>query len=254
MASHPSDTRQRIVEVAARLFHEQGYHATGIATIVREAGVNPGSLYHFFPSKESLLAGTLEYRLEQLRPIVTDPVEAGSDDGIERVFALLARYRFGLDLTRCTQGCPIGNLALELSDDHPEIRALLDANFQNWLDVVAGWLDSARDRLPRGTDTRRLAGFVLTVMEGGIMQARARGTAEPFDDSVAELRRYFDALTREAARTAAASAAQPAAAQPAATLRGAAPNGATNAAAARDDTTSSTPARRRARPRPRRSR
>ena len=40
-----------------RLFHEQGYSATGIATILREADVNSGSLYHLFPSKEALLVG-----------------------------------------------------------------------------------------------------------------------------------------------------------------------------------------------------
>ena len=52
---HP--TRQRIVEAARRLFHEQGFHATGISTILREADVNSGSLYHYFASKEALLSG-----------------------------------------------------------------------------------------------------------------------------------------------------------------------------------------------------
>lgn len=112
------------------------------------------------------------------------------------MFALLQRYREGLGFTGCRQGCPIGNLALELSDDHPPVRELLEANFANWLDVVAGWLASCRGRFPRGTDPRALAGFVLTVMEGGIMLARARGTPAPFDGAVAQLRRYFDLLSK----------------------------------------------------------
>jgi AcrR family transcriptional regulator len=179
---------------AARLFHEQGYHATGVATIAREADVNPGSLYHFFPGKEQLLEATLHWRLENLRPIVTDPVEAASQDGIERVFGLLARYRQGLVLTGCRQGCPVGNLALELSDDHPAIRRLLEANFANWLDVVGGWIAAESARLPRGTDGRALAGLVLTVLEGGIMLARARGSLEPFDQAIAQLRHYFELM------------------------------------------------------------
>jgi AcrR family transcriptional regulator len=190
----PPDTRERLVMAAARLFHEQGYHATGVATIVREADVNPGSLYHFFPGKEQLLEATLIWRLENLRPIVTDPVEAVGSDGIERVFGLLARYRQGLSMTGCRQGCPVGNLALELSDDHPDIRRLLEANFDNWLDVVAGWIGDETGRLPRGTNCRGLAGLVLTVMEGGIMRARARSSLEPFDESVAQLRNYFDLM------------------------------------------------------------
>jgi len=42
-----TNTRNKLLDAAARLFHEQGYAATGLSTIVREAGVNPGSLYHF---------------------------------------------------------------------------------------------------------------------------------------------------------------------------------------------------------------
>jgi AcrR family transcriptional regulator len=193
-AATPASTRDRILEVAARLFHEQGYHATGVATIAREAEVLPGSLYHFFPSKEHVLIGTLQWRLDALRPIVTDPVEAGTGDGVERVFALLARYRDGLVLTGCKQGCPVGNLALELADDHPEVRELLEANFANWLDVVAGWLAPAAGR--DDVDARELAGFVLTTMEGGILLARARGNPAPFDAAVASLRHYFDLLFR----------------------------------------------------------
>ncbi|MCK5941992.1 MAG: TetR/AcrR family transcriptional regulator [Planctomycetes bacterium] len=185
-------TRERILEVAARLFHEQGYHATGVATIAREAGVLPGSLYHFFPSKEHLLLGTLEWRLAALRPVVTDPVEATTQDGVERVFALLQRYREGLELTGCRQGCPVGNLALELSDDHPAVRELLDANFANWIDAVAEWLAPRCARARPPCDPRSLASFVLTVMEGGIMLARARKSTEPFDDAVTALRRHFD--------------------------------------------------------------
>jgi AcrR family transcriptional regulator len=195
----PADTRTRLLETAARLFHEQGYEATGIATILRESGVNSGSLYHYFKSKEELLRGTLEWRLEMLRPIVTDPAEAATDDPIERVFALLGRYRQMLELTGCTMGCPIGNLALELSDSHPHIRALLHSNFENWLDVVGGWLQAAGDRLPADVHRRELARFVLTTMEGGIMQARASGSLDQFDQSVAHLRRYVDLLLGQAA-------------------------------------------------------
>ncbi|MEE8447296.1 MAG: helix-turn-helix domain-containing protein, partial [Gemmatimonadota bacterium] len=56
MNAPASETRDRILEVAARLFHKRGFRATGVATILREAGVNSGSLYHFFPSKEAVLA------------------------------------------------------------------------------------------------------------------------------------------------------------------------------------------------------
>ena len=192
------DTRTRILQTAFQLFHEQGYHATGIATILREADVNAGSLYHFFPSKDALLSAVLEFALSILRPAVMDPAEQRSADPIERVFGLLQQYREGMDAWGCKMGCPIGNLALEVGDDNVQARALIHRNFENWALAVQRWLDDAGDRLPRATDRAQLSRFVLTVMEGGVMQARAAGNLAPYDDGMAQLRAHFDALERVA--------------------------------------------------------
>lgn len=193
-------TKERILDAAARLFHEQGYAATGIATILREAGVNAGSLYHFFSGKEAVLVGVLERYERMLHPVVMAPAEAATDDPIGRIFALLAWYRAGMAQTGCALGCPIANLALEVCDTYPEVRPYIDVNFANWAAAVRGWLETARDRLPVDTDLNALSHFVLTVMEGGLMQARAKRSLVPYDASVSQLRAYFDCLEERAAR------------------------------------------------------
>ena len=187
-------TRDRILRTAFQLFHEQGFHATGVATIVREAGINPGSLYHLFESKDQLLLEVLEFALEYLRPAVMEPAEARSEDPIERIFALLDLYRESMVTMGYRMGCPIGNLALEVSDGNQEARDLIHRNFENWIEHVHGWLEAAGDRLPPDLDRVRLARFVLTVMEGGLMQSRAAGHLGPFDDSVAVLRAHLEML------------------------------------------------------------
>lgn len=194
MEPAPPSTRDRLLEAARRLFHEQGYHATGISTILREAGVNSGSLYHFFESKDDLLLGVLDYYVRLLHPVIIGPVEAAAGDGIERVFLLLKNYRDGLASLDFRMGCPIGNLALEVADDHSAARALITLNFENWAASVRRWLESARDRLPTGTDLDALSRFVLTVMEGGMMQARAARNIAPMDQSILHLRAYFTLL------------------------------------------------------------
>jgi TetR/AcrR family transcriptional regulator, transcriptional repressor for nem operon len=196
----PSDTRTKILEAARRLFHEQGYAATGISTILREAGVNSGSLYHFFPSKEALLAGVLEYYVTLLAPMVMDPAEKRAEDPISRVFALLDLYRSGLEVSGCTMGCPIGNLALEVADSHPEVRRLIELNFANWIRAVESWLIGAGDRLPADLDRHQLARFILTVMEGGVMQARASSSLDAYDASVLQLKEYFRLLQERSGR------------------------------------------------------
>lgn len=189
----PAETRDRILEAAMRLFYEQGFNATGVATILREAGVNSGSLYHFFQSKDELLKEVLEMYVGMLEPMVMRPAEEASGDGVERVFALLEWYRAGLEASACQFACPIGQLALEIGHDQKPLRSLIDQNFKNWSKHVQGWLD-ASERIPKGTDTEALATFILTVMEGGQMQAKAAGSLRPYDQSVMQLRRYFDML------------------------------------------------------------
>lgn len=193
-----NETRLRLLQIAFQLFHEQGFHATGVATIVREAGVNPGSMYHFFSSKDDLLLGVLEFALGYLGVAVMGPVEAAESDPIERIGALLAQYRSRMEATGCRMGCPMGNLALEVSDGHPEARELIHKNFENWAACVASWLQAAGARLPANTDKTRLARFVLTVMEGGLMQSRAAGNLAPFDEAVAVLQDYLEMLMQRA--------------------------------------------------------
>ncbi len=193
------NTRERILETASRLFHEQGYAATGVATILRDANVNSGSLYHFFSSKDALLEGVLRWYLERLYPEIMQPMEEAEPDPIRRVLGLGDWYRGFLLENDCRLGCPVGNLALEVSDTHPEIKHLLNENFRNWTKIIHGWLLEAGERLPVELDRQELAAFVLTVIEGGIMQARAAGEVRPFDQSVKQLHAYIRALESQAA-------------------------------------------------------
>jgi hypothetical protein len=89
---------------------------------------------------------------------------------------------------------------LELHEPDPEVRQLLAGNFTGWIDQIENCLVEARGILGRGLDTRRTASFVLTVMEGGVMQARTYRDLRPFDAAVASLRDYFSLLQRAAAR------------------------------------------------------
>ena len=194
--AHERDTptRDRLIEAARNLFHRKGYSRTGIAAILDEAKVNSGSLYYFFPSKEDLLVAVLERYKEMLWPMVIQPAFDRVSDPIERVFAVLDGYRRLLIATGCKQGCPIGNLALEMSDEHPGVQSLVAENFKSWCAAIEECFEAAHDRLPPGTDTARLSRFVLTVMEGGVMQARAEGQLDRFEESVAQLHHYIDIL------------------------------------------------------------
>lgn len=187
------------------LFVFNGYERTGLAQIAKKAEVLPGSLYHFFPTKEDLLRATLELRLETLQSEVLDPIWSRIDDPLERVFGLLDGYRQMLRMTEFRHGCPIGNLVLELTETHPRIRRLLAENFDNWARAIADCFRAAADRLPADTDPKQLATFALTTMEGAVMLARTYRDFDAYDQAVTVFRDYIQRLIDAARRWAPAA-------------------------------------------------
>jgi TetR/AcrR family transcriptional repressor of nem operon len=189
-----------------QLFWQKGYGSTSVADVLQAAKVNSGSLYHFFPGKQDLLLAVLDMYHDGIRTMLLEPAWRGVNDPIERVFALLGRYRQSLKDTECFYGCPIGSLALELHEPDLAVRERLAANFSIWIEAIHECLTDADARLPADCDRRELAAFVLTTMEGGVMQARTYRALEPFDGAVRQLRAYFERLLREGAAPRAARA------------------------------------------------
>jgi TetR/AcrR family transcriptional regulator, transcriptional repressor for nem operon len=189
-----ASTRDRLVDAAMKLFLVNGYESTGISEILREASVNSGSMYYFFKTKEALLLAVLDRYKDLLHPVVMDPAFDRVSDPIARIFSVLAGYRQMLVLTECRQGCPIGNLALEMSEKSEAVRTRIVENFEGWRRSIRDCLLEAGPRIVGGVDRDDLATFILTVMEGGLMQSRAQRRVEPYDKSVALLRDYISRL------------------------------------------------------------
>ena len=190
-------TRQRLIEAARELFLSKGYEASSVADVLARAEVNSGSLYYFFKTKEQLLLAVLDEYVDLLEPMVLRPAFERVNDPLDRVFAVLAGYRQMLVMSDCRLGCPIGNLALEMSEKSEAVREKIALNFRNWRKAIRQCLVDARDRLPPNLDRHKLAAFILTVMEGGVMQARVHRSLEPFDASVATLKDYMDRLVEQ---------------------------------------------------------
>jgi TetR/AcrR family transcriptional regulator, transcriptional repressor for nem operon len=182
-------TRDRLVDAGRHLFWEKGYAATGLAEVLSMAGANSGSFYHFFESKDALLRAVLELYLVSLDPVIIQPAWEATSDPIERLFALLDGYRERLQDTDCRYGCPLGRLAFEIDPDNTPAHELIARNFTGWKKAVEGCVRAAG--LPQPAD---VAALVLTVMEGGVMQARSYRSLEPFDACVRQLRLHLTHL------------------------------------------------------------
>jgi AcrR family transcriptional regulator len=190
-------SRDALLTAAMQLFWERGYAETGMNDVVALSGVSAGSMYHFFKTKEDLILGVLDRLAEIMYPALLAPIWEKESDPIERIFGLLGRYREAIVASKFSYGCPVGRLAVEISSEMVEVHAKIAMNFEGWSSAVRKCLEAAGSRLPKGMDLRMLSRFVLTVMEGGVMQSRSYRSTEPFDQAVAQLRDYFDRLQEQ---------------------------------------------------------
>lgn len=200
MSAASSTTRDRIIQAAIELFYAHGYTGTGMAEILKKADANSGSFYFFFTSKEDLLLAVLDWYQQNLGPVLLAPVFQQSKDPIKRIFLLLDKYRQNVVATEFAFGCPIGRLALEIEPDRRSVHDKIAANFTGWSRAVEELLRQAqeKEKLPQSCDLRQLSRFVLTVMEGAVMQARSYQCIEPFDDCIAQLQQHFRQIQSDA--------------------------------------------------------
>ena len=75
------------------------------------------------------------------------------------------------------------------------VRERLAQNFAGWVAAVRRCYEAAADRFAPRTDFQALAEFTLTIMEGGVMQARTHRDVGYFDRNVAQLRAHINLLT-----------------------------------------------------------
>src|SRR6266550_1656592 len=140
-------TRDQILDAAARLIHLQGYHCTTLDDVLRDSGVGKGNFYYYFKSKEDLGYAILDQIIgsfleRTLEPCFSDPeVQA-----LAQIRCFLDRLLDVQRASNCVGGCPLGNLAAELSDVHEGFRARLASVFAAWRERLTEVLRTAQSR------------------------------------------------------------------------------------------------------------
>jgi len=192
-------TRDQILDAAARLIHLRGYHGTSLDDVLRESGVGKGNFYYYFRSKEDLGFAIIDRVVERflertLEPAFVDPTA----DPLDQVRAFLDRL---LDVQRqrnCVGGCPMGNLACELSDVHEGFRQRLADIFERWRMMLATTLERGREsgRLRADLDAASAAGFVVASLEGAILMAKVTKDISVMEKCVVELKHHLTLYAR----------------------------------------------------------
>ena len=126
-----------MLEAATAILGRNGYQATSVDEILEAAKVAPSNFYYHFKSKEELaievLEGYFEKSRQEMAPVFMNRFLSPTDK-LERLHEALVKK---VTQSGCCGGCPMGNLAQELSDSHPEFRMRLARHFEECIDGIA---------------------------------------------------------------------------------------------------------------------
>ncbi len=134
-ASRKEITHERIVEVAARAIRRSGYGGTGVADIMKEAGLTHGGFYAHFESRDALLAEA-GGRAGADAVAVAARVAAAAPPG-QALQAIMQAYLSPQHIESIETGCPVAALCSEMPRQAPEVRHAATIHIKEMIDLIA---------------------------------------------------------------------------------------------------------------------
>jgi AcrR family transcriptional regulator len=182
-AAHEQEVRDRIVNAAARVFSQKGYHSSTIADVVRESGLSVGAIYTYFPGKEALFrhscdliaARGLDELAERLAPATTTA---------ERLAIAITMYVETLDAYGDAPGQTSLIQAWAEAEREPGVREMLSARRERLVGAGRYLIAQgvAAGELPDWLDVDAVARGFLALLDGLLLQRIEAGSAYRPDD------------------------------------------------------------------------
>jgi TetR/AcrR family transcriptional repressor of nem operon len=187
-------TREAVLTAATRLMGVHGYRNTSLDEVLRESGVGKGNFYYYFRSKEELGYAILDQFIDAFLERTLKPCFSGDSPGpLHQISCFLDRVREIQRERNCVGGCPLGNLAAELSDLHEGFRGRLNGVFSAWRDRLTGALRHAQERghVRPECHPEAVAHFLVAALEGAMLMTKLTKDIAVMEQCVGEMKRYL---------------------------------------------------------------
>jgi TetR/AcrR family transcriptional regulator, lmrAB and yxaGH operons repressor len=192
-----SDSKDRMIAAARRLFREHGYFGTALSDVVAESAAPRGSMYFHFPGGKEELA--TEVALVHSADAVAHINRAAgtTSTAAELIAAFLSRPRDELVASDYREGCAVAPIVIETT---PASVQLTDTTRRGFQDMIATLAARLAEKGLRQDRARQVAINAVTAMEGALILSRVLRSPEPFDAAIAELAASAEATERTPAR------------------------------------------------------
>lgn len=161
-----SSKREKLIETAAELFAKNGYHATGIDTILAHAGVAKKTLYNHFRTKEELILAVLRQHDGEFRNYFMKNVEAIADKPKDRLLAIFDVAEAWFSQNNF-YGCMFINAVGEYSAEGTAIREVC----KEFKRLMHSYMKSLAEQAGV-KDAENLANELALLLEGSIVTAQ----------------------------------------------------------------------------------
>lgn len=128
-------THERIVSVAARVIRRSGYDGTGVADIMKEAGLTHGAFYAHFDSREAMLTEAAAKACAESAAAAAEVV-ASVPPGTA-LASMLGSYLSRGHVEQVELGCPLAALGSETMRQAPEVRRVATRHIKEMVDLIA---------------------------------------------------------------------------------------------------------------------
>jgi AcrR family transcriptional regulator len=190
-----SDSRDRMITAARRLFREHGYIGTALSDVITESAAPRGSMYFHFPGgKEELAAEVaLVHAADAMAHI--NRVAGATETAADFIAAFLGRFRDEIVSSGYREGCAVAPIIIESTPASAPLSDVTRRGFEDLITTLAARLEEKGIPHQRSVS---LATNIATSMEGALIMCRVLRSPAPFDTAI-------EALTASA-ESAAASA------------------------------------------------
>ena len=161
-AQKQSDRRAEILAAAQRCFVRHGFHQTSMQEICAEAGMSPGNLYRYFPSKESLIAGIAE---RDRAEVAQEFASADLSHGLFAVLEGMAHHHFSVRPDEQVKLCTEVMAEARRMPEIARIHESFDADVKRWL-IDLFKAGAERGDIPKDTDFETVIGMLMIIADG----------------------------------------------------------------------------------------
>jgi TetR/AcrR family transcriptional repressor of nem operon len=187
-------SRQKIVEIAAVLFNQKGFAGCSMGDIVEASGLEKGTLYGHFSTKEELALLAFDYAWKD----TSDKRLRNIDTVLNAVDKLKLHVDNYVNTPSFPGGCPLLNFAVDADDGNLALRARVRKALRGWEDFLAKIVEDGRSagEIDPEVEPRSVANLVISTLEGATVLARINKRSSALDDAQKHLSLYLETAVR----------------------------------------------------------